>query len=160
MGSNQEFHKTKELKSGLGSTKIELVELNGKSVVLKHFKTLNKLKKELELYQMLQNEDFIPNIVYHDEVKKILAIEYCGESLDLKFKPKFRYVFKNDIRCIVKYLSETHNIYHNDIRWKNICIKDSQLFLIDWERWSTENKERDPEYILRDKTPPILHNFW
>lgn len=151
----------KELKSGLGSTKIELIELNGSLTVLKHFKSLNKLKRELELYEILQSESFVPNVTYSDFSKKILAIDYCGESLDIKFKPKDRYVFKDDIRALTVYLKNKHSIYHNDIRWKNICINsNNNLFLIDWERWSYENKERDPEHILTDKVKAVSHKFW
>jgi thiamine kinase-like enzyme len=45
-----------------------------------------------------------------------------------------------------------HNLYHNDIRWKNVVENDDgRLFLIDFEVVSSENKERDPEWILKDK---------
>jgi thiamine kinase-like enzyme len=45
-----------------------------------------------------------------------------------------------------------HNLYHNDIRWKNVVESNrGRLFLIDFEVISNENKERDPEWILRDK---------
>jgi thiamine kinase-like enzyme len=47
---------------------------------------------------------------------------------------------------------ENYNLCHNDIRWKNVVENDDgRLFLIDFEVISNDNKERDPEYILRDR---------
>jgi thiamine kinase-like enzyme len=47
---------------------------------------------------------------------------------------------------------KSYNLFHNDIRWKNVIENDNGgLFLVDFEVISSENKERDPEWILRDK---------
>ncbi len=95
--------------------------------------------------------DFVPNIFKFEDASKTIWTEYCGISLNLKYPPKERYKFKSQIRSIVSKLEEI-GLYHNDIRWKNIVESDSgQLFLIDFESISTDNRERDPEYILRDK---------
>jgi tRNA A-37 threonylcarbamoyl transferase component Bud32 len=142
----------KELKSGLGSTKIELVNYNGEMIVLKHFKTKNKLIMEESLYELLKEEDFVPKVRFVDYEKNILGTTYCGDSLNMRYPMKERYVFKNKIREIAKLLEEKYNIYHNDLRWKNICVDDGgNIRFIDWERWGNENKERDPEFILKDK---------
>lgn len=142
----------KELKSGLGSTKIELVNYNGEEIVLKHFKTMNKLIMEESLYELLKEEDFVPKVKFVDYDKKILGTTYCGGSLNLRYPMKERFVFKNKIREIAKLLEEKYNIYHNDLRWKNICVDDSgNVRFIDWERWGNENRERDPEFILKDR---------
>ena len=141
----------KELKSGLGSIKIELVNYNGEKIVLKHFKTKNKLIMEESLYELLKEEDFVAKVKFVDHDKNILGITYCGQSLNLK-PMKERFFFKNKIREIAKVLEDKYNIYHNDLRWKNICLDDSSnIRFIDWERWSNKNKERDPEYILKDR---------
>jgi hypothetical protein len=53
---------------------------------------------------------------------------------------------------MVNTFEKTLGLFHNDIRWKNIVENDDKrLFLIDFEVVSKDNKERDPEWILRDK---------
>jgi thiamine kinase-like enzyme len=147
------FKKLKDFKSGLGSLEVELVEdEEGNKIVLKHFKTKNKYLKEIELYELMEDSKYTPRIKYRDDDNIILGLEYCGESLKDSFKPKDRYPYKSQIRDVIKDIESEYGIYHNDLRWKNICLNDdSSIMLVDWERWGYENKERDPEYILTDR---------
>lgn len=95
---------------------------------------------------------FIPKMHKFCDVTNSIWTEYCGQSLNLKYKPEDRYKFKQQIRSLVNLFLKETGYYHNDIRWKNIVEnEEGQLFLIDFEVTSTENKERDPEWILRDK---------
>jgi thiamine kinase-like enzyme len=94
----------------------------------------------------------VPHLVSCSDLEKTLWTQYCGISLNLKYPPKERYIFKHQIRKMVSILEELYGLYHNDIRWKNVVENDdNQLFLIDFEVISNENKERDPEWILRDR---------
>ena len=95
--------------------------------------------------------EFVPKLHKFKDETKTIWTEYCGQSLNLKYIPKDRYKFKPEIRKMVNFLAGL-NLYHNDIRWKNIVENDSgQLFLIDFEVISNENKERDPENIITEK---------
>ncbi len=145
----------KKLKKGYGSILIELVEfiIDGESkyVVLKHFKTKNKYEKEIMYYELLHEETYTPNIVYKDSINNVLGIEYCGESINLQVKRKDRYKYKPRIREIVKELKDKYGIYHNDIRWKNTCLLDNNIYIIDWERARYENIENDDDFILTDR---------
>ena len=127
------------------------VEKEG-NFVKKVFQTWNKYKKERDFYLFTGCLlDFVPKLHKFDDDSKTIWTEYCGQSLNLKYIPKDRYKFKPQIREMVKFLA-TLNLYHNDIRWKNVVESDSgQLFLIDFEVISNENKERDPENILTEK---------
>ena len=127
------------------------VEKEG-NFVKKVFQTWNKYKKERDFYLFTGCLlDFVPKLHKFDDDSKTIWTEYCGQSLNLKYIPKDRYKFKPQIREMVKLLA-TLNLYHNDIRWKNVVESDSgQLFLIDFEVISNENKERDPENILTEK---------
>ena len=127
------------------------VEKEG-NFVKKAFQTLNKYKKERDFYLFTGCLlDFVPKLHKFDDDSKTIWTEYCGQSLNLKYIPKDRYKFKPQIREMVEFLA-TLNLYHNDIRWKNVVESDSgQLFLIDFEVISNENKERDPENILTEK---------
>jgi thiamine kinase-like enzyme len=118
--------------------------------VKKIFKTQNKYKRERDFYLFTGCLfDFVPKIHKFEDETKTIWTEYCGQSLNLKYIPKDRYKFKPRIKKIVEFLAEL-NLYHNDIRWKNIVESDSgNLFLIDFESLSNVNKERDPEKILK-----------
>lgn len=130
----------------------EWEQQKGLFVVKKVLKTWNKYKKERDFYLSTGCLfDFVPKLFKFDDDQKTIWTEYCGISLNLKYLPKDRYKFKPQIRFIVSEF-ESVGLYHNDIRWKNIVESDAgELFLIDFECVSTDNKERDPEYILRDK---------
>jgi tRNA A-37 threonylcarbamoyl transferase component Bud32 len=121
-------------------------------LVKKQFQTKNKYEKERDFYIKYQNElIYVPYIAQWNDAEKIIWTEYCGISLNLKYLPKDRYKFKSRIRSICNDLMR-RGLYHNDIRWKNIVENDEgQLFLIDFEVISHDNRERDPEYILRDR---------
>ena len=120
--------------------------------VKKVFKTWNKYKRERDFYLFTGCLfDFIPKLHKFEDETKTIWTYYCGESLNLKYKSKDRYKFKTRIKKIVSLL-EKNNLYHNDIRWKNIVENEhGELFLIDFEVISNENKERDPENILLEK---------
>lgn len=143
-----------KFKKGVSTISVEKEwqEQKGLFVVKKVLKTWNKYKKERDFYLFTGCLfDFIPKLFKFDDDQKTIWTEYCGISLNLKYLPKDRYKFKPQIRSIVSEF-EAVGLYHNDIRWKNIVESDSgQLFLIDFECVSTDNRERDPEYILRDK---------
>lgn len=125
---------------------------SGLHAVKKVFQTRNKYERERDFYLNFGDIfSFIPTLVRYEDVEKTIWTEYCGVSLNLKYLPKERYKFKNEIKFMTQKL-ESYNLYHNDIRWKNIVENDDgRLFLIDFEVISNENKERDPEWILRDK---------
>ena len=90
-------------------------------------------------------------MIKFDDEHKTIWTKYCGVSLNLKYESAQRYKFKQKIRDIADQL-RGYNLFHNDIRWKNVIENDcGELFLIDFEVISTENRERDPEWILRDK---------
>jgi thiamine kinase-like enzyme len=121
-------------------------------VVKKVFQTQNKYARERDFYTNFCNIfSFIPSLIRTVDSEKTIYVQYCGQSLNIKYQPKDRYKFKPQIRLMTEELKK-FNLYHNDIRWKNIVENDvGKLFLIDFEVISTENKERDPEWILRDK---------
>lgn len=128
------------------------VYLDG-NLVRKIFKSKNKYEKEKQFYLTWHHKvQFIPKLRRFCDVTKSIWTEYCGESLNIKYKPEDRQKFKPAIRYLVSLLFEQTYHYHNDVRWKNVVESDcGELFLIDFEVVSTENRERDPEWILRDK---------
>jgi thiamine kinase-like enzyme len=143
----------KEFKKGVSTEKLELHEVNNELLVYKYLKTVNKLKKEVGAYLILFDCDFTAQIVKTVPEEKLIITKYLGESLNLKYLPKDRYKFKDEIKRMNDALIKDYGIYHNDIRWKNVVESESgKLFLIDFESWTSLEKgprERDPEKILR-----------
>ena len=143
-----------KFKKGIATISVEKLwdQKKGIHVVKKVFKTQNKYLRERDFYIAYELFfDFIPNLIKFDDATKTIWTEYCGISLNIKYIPKERYRFKNSIRSMVEQL-QNYNLFHNDIRWKNIVENDDgRLFLIDFEVTSNENKERDPENILSEK---------
>lgn len=127
------------------------VEREG-AFVKKVFQTWNKYKRERDFYLTTGGAlSFVPKLHRFEDETKTLWTEYSGQSLNLKYAPKDRYKFKPKIRELAASLAAL-NLYHNDIRWKNILESDNgDLFLIDFEVLSEVNKERDPEKILTEQ---------
>jgi thiamine kinase-like enzyme len=121
-------------------------------LVKKQFQTKNKYERERDFYIGYGLFfDFVTDLVRFNDENKTIWTKYCGISLNLKYKPFERYGFKKSVREIVEQL-KGYNLFHNDIRWKNIVENErGEVFLIDFEVISSENRERDPEWILRDK---------
>ena len=143
----------KEFKKGVSTEKLELHEVNNELLVYKYLKTTNKFKKEVGAYLILFDCDFTAQVVKTVPEEKLIITKYLGESLNLKYLPKDRYKFKDEIKRMNDALIKDYGIYHNDIRWKNVVESESgKLFLIDFESWTNLEKgprERDPEKILR-----------
>lgn len=144
-----------KFKKGISTVSVEKVwdEKSQHYLVKKQFQTKNKYERERDFYIGYGLFfDFVTDLIKFDDETKTIWTYYCGVSLNLKYIPKERGIFKNEIRSMVEQL-KNYNLFHNDIRWKNIVeSNDGRLFLIDFEVTSSENKERDPEWILRDKT--------
>lgn len=143
-----------KFKKGISTILVEKVWHEQKEVyaVKKQFRTRNKYEKERDFYIGYGLFfDFTTDLIDFDDESKTIWTKYCGVSLNLKYKPSERYRFKPSIKIMVDLLKD-YNLFHNDIRWKNIVENDrGQLFLIDFEVISTENRERDPEWILTNK---------
>ena len=143
-----------KFKKGIATVSVEKLwdQKRGLHVVKKVFQTQNKYARERDFYINFCNIfSFIPSLIRSVDLEKTLYVQYCGQSLNIKYQPKDRYKFKPQIRLMTEELKK-FNLYHNDIRWKNIVENDvGKLFLIDFEVISTENKERDPENILSEK---------
>jgi tRNA A-37 threonylcarbamoyl transferase component Bud32 len=151
-----EYKVIKELKTGYMSIKIELVEYTCKETnsikkcVLKHFRTKKKFLHEIEGYKILESEECVPNVIHKDYENNILGVEYCGETIFDLFTLKERYELKPRIRKLVADIESKYGIYHNDMAWRNMCMKDDKIYIIDWEKWGYINKERDQHNILFD----------
>ncbi len=91
---------------------------------------------EKNAYLTLQNEDFVPKLLYFDDKNLKLCMTDAGEDLS-----KLKNINLEEIQEKVIDLIETmrckYNLYHNDLRLRNICFdKNNNMRLIDFDKAS------------------------
>ncbi len=98
---------------------------------------------EKNAYLTLQNENFVPKLLYFDDKNLKLCMTDVGEDLsriqNINHQNLQDIVLKEDYHAklinAVHIMNLTYNIYHNDLKFKNICIdKNNELKLIDFDR--------------------------
>lgn len=140
---------TGNFKSGCGSSGVFMVrdEANNK-YVLKRSNSKKTFLKELVALKNTKEWKHSPSLIDYHISDNIIITNWCGNDLkllDISAKEKYR----GDVQQLVDILYKKFNLYHNDIRWKNITISNNNIILIDWGMANLDNRERDPEHILR-----------
>lgn len=134
-------------KHGVSTTGVFLSDYAGSPAIYKYYKTNSKALREYSAYSLLVGCNFVPELLYFNKDEKYIVFRYVGKSLDIKYPPKDRLVYKPRIQELNELLISQYGIYHNDIRWKNIVESDSgKLYIIDFEKWT--DYERD----IRERT--------
>ena len=91
------------------------------------------------------NEDFLPKLIYYDDIHKILCISDVGDVLPVyEKKNKKIFVRKNiteNINSIIEIMYNKYGLVHGDIRDKNICVdSNNKVRLIDFDRTKNADK--------------------
>ena len=139
------------LKDGGGSKYIDRCLLNGEEVVRKICLTKNSYIREKKALEELHDFDHTPKLVGYDDERLILIMEYKGESLQ-SIPPKERSKYLPQIGKVLDELKGRYSLYHNDVRWKNITLRDDRLYLVDFQRIDEQDKEYDGDHIIRKIT--------
>lgn len=148
----------KKVSRGHVSRKIVFVKLHGEIIILKIFRKKHKEKyiNEKRIYLRLKDEDFLPKLRYFDDENLILGLTYVGDSLEIfRTKKKEEYNRQVDninkqIKSIVDSLLSKYGLYHNDLRYRNICIDEfNKIRLIDFDWTSDTLLEREIKVNLR-----------
>ena len=156
------LNNTKVLKKasrGSSCKKIRYAEINGETIILKRFKQSELKKKmyinEKRIYLKLKEEDFLPKLRYFDDKNFILGLTHVGDSLEVfkneKSEEYYRQVdnINEQIKNIVDVLSNKYGLYHNDLRYRNICIDDSnKIRIIDFDYTGDKLLKREKKYHL------------
>ncbi len=99
--------------------------------IYKFCKTKKKYKVERDFY-LLANKLLIsnmPKLYYFSDKRFLLILENVGKQITPIY-------FRNNLEKIHKIYENIKNLsgyYQNDILSKNICIKNNNLFIIDFE---------------------------
>ncbi len=107
--------------------------------------------RELWALRLLVGCPFTPQLVEVDSDMGVIYMTYCGESL---WQAPNTHEAKKVIREVTKYaktLRRQYGIFHNSIRWANICRKDDKTYLIDFGQADTKQSESDPRPLMHLK---------
>ena len=128
---------------------IEPCIINGEELIIKTHTHRNNYYAEKKAYIKLQNENFLPKLVYFDDKNLKLCITDVGDAL-----PKLKNInlkdYEKQLVNAIDIMHDKYKLFHNDLRPKNICIdKNNNIKLIDFDRASGQEKEN--RYIFRDR---------
>ena len=118
---------------------------NNKEVIIKKWPYSRKhiYFNEKKIYLKLQGEDYIPNILYYDDKHLTIIVEDAGDSLrKLVRNNEYHKIPKNlhfKLDFIIKKLYNKYKLIHGDITFRNICVKNNKLYLIDFDATRTIN---------------------
>ena len=89
---------------------------------------------EKNAYIALQNEDFVPKLLYFDDKNLKLCMADAGEDLS-RIKNIDLDECKKKIINIIEIMKCKYNLFHNDLIPKNICIdKNNNMKIIDFDK--------------------------
>ena len=95
---------------------------------------------EINGLEMLKDELHFPKIIKIDREENVIYMTYVGELLgedkkdiNLSIIPKD---WKHQMYSILETLKK-HNLYHNDITERNLCLLNKKLYLIDFGNCKT-----------------------
>ena len=94
--------------------------------------------------------DFIPKIIDWNVEELWFTLENVGQSLNKIYYRKSKRHLNYIIRELHEQFYEKTSYYHNDIRYKNVCLKDGKYFLIDLERSDFSFKDKNDDKILNE----------
>lgn len=133
----------------------EIIRVEKKDYIIKRYKknAKNRYTREKEFYLTYGQrfEKIIPKLYQYDDDTLELFLEKKGMSLvefNYRKSRKRLHKYNEEILGMVEEL-KSENIFHNDIRYKNVLIdcKDN-LCLIDFEMWSNEDNDKNSDKIL------------
>jgi len=123
--------------------------INGEELIIKTHRYDRTYNNEKNAYILLQNENFLPKLVYFDDKNLKLCITDVGDALPVIKNINLKY-YEKELVNIINIMHDKYNIFHNDLRPKNICIdKNNKIKLIDFD--SACNKELENKYIFKDR---------
>ena len=93
---------------------------------------------EKNIYLKLKNENYIPNILYFDDKTLCIIIEDVGDSLRKIVRSNQRHLLPKNLifqlDFIMKDMYNKYKLIHGDITFRNLCVKNNQIYLIDFDK--------------------------
>lgn len=95
--------------------------------------------REIKSLKLIEKYNIFPKIISFDENNYTIYLNYCGELLnENNIPPNWKFQLENINKALNK-----NNIFHNDIWYGNLLVKDGVIHLIDFG-WSTHYYQNYP----------------
>ena len=113
--------------------------INDQEVIVKKWPKSHKHRylNEKKTYLKLKNEKYIPNILYFDDKNLCIIIEDVGDSLRKLVREDSKHLIPRNLMFqldfIMKDMYNKYKLIHGDITFRNICVKNDQIYLIDFD---------------------------
>jgi thiamine kinase-like enzyme len=145
----------KELSPNCMAKDVRCVKINDEILILKTACNKKRYLNEKKIYLKLKDEDFLPELKYIDDKNLILGLSDVGNSFliyihkNKQIYNKSLEKFNKEMKKICDILLYKYGLYHNDLKYKNICIdKSNKVRIIDFEWCDTELKGRERKVFL------------
>ena len=118
---------------------IKAILIDDKKAIIKKWTKSHKnvYLHEKNIYLKLKNEKYIPNILYFDDKNYSLIIEDVGDSLREIVRSGKKHLLPTNLifqlDFIMKSMYNKYKLIHGDITFRNICVKNNQICLIDFD---------------------------
>jgi hypothetical protein len=138
--------------------------MNKPYTVIKFFKNSSTFRITNDAVSILENCDFIPKTLNIDSSNLSIKQEYCGNILDLRknlpinWKEQFNKIRQTFIdKNILLTDIDTYDL--NPYIIYNICVKNNNLYIIDFGDWKEANSREIDNYFnnLENKVEYILN---
>ena len=129
------------------TSEVEIKQFGQEIIVVKRYKSASKLTKvpesfaeesfenELCALKRLDGELYLPKIIDYSTKNKTIIMSYAGKKIGSKSSDIDLGVipcnWKEQLYYILSIMKK-HNLYHNDITARNICLNNNILTLIDY----------------------------
>lgn len=113
---------------------------------------INKFFSELFVYFHIDKFklDYVPKLINFSTEEYWFEISNVGVSLDKVYYRKSKRHLNHKLRELHNQFKEDTDYFHNDIRYKNVCLKDGKYFLIDFENANFGFKDKNDDLILNE----------
>ena len=130
----------KNLSIGATNAMVKASWVNDKEVIIKKWPKDQKsiYLREKNIYLKLIHENYIPTIIYYDDNSLCIIIEDVGDSLkNIVIANKTNMLPRDtflQLELIIKQMYNKYKLIHGDITFRNLCIKNNKLYLIDFDQ--------------------------
>lgn len=124
---------------GRGGAVVKASWIDDQEVIIKKWpkSRKNSYFNEKKTYLKLKGENYIPNFLYYDDKNLTFIIEDVGDSLrKLVRNNEYHNIPKNlhlQLEFIMRNMYNKYKLIHGDITFRNICVKNGKIYLIDFD---------------------------
>tara|TARA_Y100000816_G_C26056118_1_gene554214 strand:- start:627 stop:1136 length:510 start_codon:yes stop_codon:yes gene_type:complete len=149
-----------------GITAVSVIpgKIDGVDVMIKTHKNniegREHYNNEKNAYLVLQNEDFLPKLLYFDDSNLKLCMTDVGKATTT-FEHLDLLLYYDELRhSVINIMNKKYNVFHNDLHIKNVCIDEkNKIRIIDFDRASIGGTRKDTDGSFLNYIRKGLHKW-